>query len=130
MNENAWVADPRLPYSTRKVPARGEWIEEYVIPEHEKTAVLEMLYPFDPVPGLAETMFDVHEEKSFIVGDFRVVRESGMNMLVSPYYFASGGTVIDWMPPNFKPGGFLSRRIRGHSGSVLTFSHGPKARCG
>lgn len=128
MNEIAWAAEPRLPYETRKVPAREGWIEEYVIPEEDKAAVLETLYPFDPVPGLAETMFDLHEEKTFLVGDFRVVRRSGMNMLVSPYYPVSGGSVIDWMPPDFKMGGFLSRKIRGHSGSLMTFSHGPKAR--
>ena len=127
MNEKTWLADPRLPYSTRMVPADGDMIEEYIIPEQEKKVVLETLYPFDPVPELNETMFDLHEEKLFRVGDFRVVRESGMNMLVSPYYFSSGGSVIDWMPPYFKPGGFLSRKIRGSSESLMTFSHGPRA---
>jgi hypothetical protein len=33
----------------------------------------------------------------FIVKDFRVTWEHGMNYLVSPYYPESGGTVIDWM---------------------------------
>ena len=128
MREEAWPVEPNLPYPMRKVPARQGWIDEYIIPEEEKAAVLEKLYPFEPIPGLSQTMFDLHEEKPFLVGDFRVVRKSGMNMLVSPYYPLSGGSVIDWMPPDYKMGGFLSRKIRGHPGSLITISHGPKAR--
>jgi len=120
---------PRLSYPTCQVPEGAEMIEEYIIPDEEKAQVLEQLYPFDPVPALAETMFDLHEEKQFRVGDFRVLRGAAMDMLVSPYYFNSGGTVIDWMPPAFKPGGVLSRRIRGQSASLLTCSLGPRSGC-
>jgi len=28
------------------------------------------------------------------------VRDAGMNMLVSPFFERSGGTVIDWWPPD------------------------------
>jgi hypothetical protein len=120
---------PRLSYPTRLVPAGAEMIEEYIIPEAEKAQVLDDLYPFDPVPALTEMMYDLHEEKPFQVGDFRVIREAPMDMLVSPYYFNSGGTVIDWMPQDFKPGGVLSRRIRGHSASLLTVSLRPRPSC-
>jgi hypothetical protein len=120
---------PRLSYPTRLVPAGAEKIEEYIIPEGEKAQVLDDLYPFDPVPALTEMMYDLHEEKPFRVGDFRVLRGAAMDMLVSPYYFNSGGTVIDWMPPDFKPGGVLSRRIRGQSASLLTCSLGPRPIC-
>jgi hypothetical protein len=120
---------PRLSYPTRQVPAGTEMIEEYIIPEGEKVHVLEQLYPFDPVPELTEMMYDLHEEKQFRVGDFRVIRGAAMDMLMSPYYFNSGGTVIDWMPPDFKPGGILSRRIRGQSASLLTCSLGPRSSC-
>ena len=120
---------PRLSYPTRQVPAGAEMIEEYIIPDEEKAQVLEQLYPFDPVPALTEMMYDLHEEKQFRVGDFRVLRGAAMDMLVSPYYFNSGGTVIDWMPPAFKPGGVLSRRIRGQSASLLTCSLGPRSGC-
>jgi hypothetical protein len=121
--------DPRLSYPTRPVRAGAETIEEYVIPEEEKIQVFDNLYPFDPVPALNEMMYDLHEERQFRVGDFRVIRGETMDMLVSPYYFNSGGTVIDWMPPDFKPGGTLSRRIRGQSTSVLTCSLGPRPSC-
>ena len=122
-------SEPRLSYPTRPVPAGEDMIEEYIIPTEEKTRVLDLLYPFDPVPALTEMMYDLHEERQFRVGDFRVIRGAAMDMLVSPYYFNSGGTVIDWMPPDFKPGGILSRRIRGHSASVLTCSLGPRPSC-
>lgn len=39
-----------------------------------------------------------HEDKKFKVKEFCVTREGKMNMLVSPYYFKSGGTVRDWWP--------------------------------
>ena len=120
---------PRLTYPTRQVPAGAEMIEEYIIPDEEKVQVLDGLYPFDPVPALTETMYDLHEEKQFRVGDFRVLRGAAMDMLVSPYFFKSGGTVIDWMPQDFKPGETLSRQIRGHSASVVTFALGPRPSC-
>jgi hypothetical protein len=44
-----------------------------------------------------ETMFDLHESKPFMVGDFKVIREDNRNFLVSPYYAKSGGMVIDWI---------------------------------
>ena len=38
---------------------------------------------------------DIHEDKIFRVKEFCVTREGKTNNLVSPYYFKSGGTVID-----------------------------------
>ncbi len=120
---------PRLSYPRRRVQACEEKIEEYIIPDEEKSRVLDDLYPFEPVPALTDMMYDLHEEKQFRVGDFRVLRGAAMDMLVSPYFFNSGGTVIDWMPQDFKPGGVLSRRIRGQSASLLTSSLGPRPSC-
>lgn len=90
--------EPRLRFPTRNVQIGDEEIEEYIIPEDKKAEVLDTLYPFEPVPALDEVLFDIHENKKFIVRDFRVTREHGMNLLVSPYYYRSGGSVIDWMP--------------------------------
>ena len=39
----------------------------------------------------------MHAEKTFRVKDFMVAREGQMNFLVSPYYFESGGSAIDWV---------------------------------
>jgi hypothetical protein len=88
-----------LKYPTLKHHTRWPgmpWSEEYVVPPEDKAAVLQQLYPFTPIPDLNATMLDIHEEKEFTVRDFKVVRENGMNMLVSPYYYRSGGSVIDW----------------------------------
>jgi hypothetical protein len=73
-------------------------LEVYEIPEEQKGAVLEKLYPFRPIPGLESMMEDIHSEKTFRVKEFMVTREGGMNVLASPYYLESGGTVIDWIP--------------------------------
>jgi len=86
--------EPRLDYPTTKI--RG--IEVYSIPEKEKKAILEKLYPFEDIPDLNEEKYDLHSGKKFIVKDFMVTREDNMNWLVSPYYFEGGGSVIDWMP--------------------------------
>ena len=90
--------EERLPYDTQPMYfPNGIWVEEFIIPEEDKEIVLEQLYPFSPIPKLTDKMYDIHADKTFIVKDFRVTWEHGMNFLVSPYYPESGGTVIDWM---------------------------------
>ena len=41
---------------------------------------------------------DIHENRAFRVRDYKVVKDAQGLWLVSPYYFSSGGTVIDWVP--------------------------------
>ncbi len=76
------------------------WVisEEYIIPDDEKETVLKQHYPFEDMPGLEEELYDLHADKNFFVRDYKLVREHGCNLLVSPYYYESGGSVIDWMP--------------------------------
>lgn len=74
------------------------------IPEEKKGEVLKALYPFGPLPDLDDKRYDLHEGKTFRVRDFRVTWEHGQNFLVSSYYPSSGGTVIDWMPPEWENG--------------------------
>ena len=93
--------EPRLPFPTRPLEVQGGVVEEYIIPDEWKQAVLKQLYLFEPVPSLDEKRFDLHEGKLFTVREFRVTREDDHNWLVSPYYPSSGGTVIDWMPPEW-----------------------------
>ncbi len=95
----------RLPFKTRPLEALGRTVEEYMIPVAMRGTVLEVLYPFSPVPRLGEVRYDLHEGKLFQVRDFRVIRDMGMNWLVSPYYSSSGGMVIDWAPPDWAEGG-------------------------
>ncbi|MFQ6070381.1 MAG: hypothetical protein ACE5LC_07630 [Candidatus Aminicenantales bacterium] len=90
--------DPPLPFPLRTVQTARGPIKVYVIPEEKKGLVLEILYPFRPIPKLETMMEDIHAEKTFCVKEFMVTREGGMNVLASPYYLESGGSVIDWIP--------------------------------
>ncbi len=93
--------DERLPYPTQPMYfPDGSSVEEFIIPDEDKEIVLAQLYPFSPIPKLSDVLYDLHADKTFIVKDFRVTWEYGMNYLVSPYYPENGGTVIDWMDEN------------------------------
>lgn len=95
--------DEKLPYQT-KPPyfPNGTSVEEFIIPDEDRELILEQIYPFSPLPKLTDVMYDIHAEKTFVVKDFRVTWEHGMNYLVSPYYPESGGTVIDWWDENWE----------------------------
>lgn len=97
--------DERLPYQTRPMYfSNGASVEEFIIPDEDRELVLEQIYPFSPIPKLTDIMYDIHADKTFMVKDFRVTWEHGMNYLVSPYYPESGGTVIDWWDENWNDG--------------------------
>ena len=90
--------EERLPYPTQLMYfPDGTSVEEFIIPDEDREIVLEQLYPFSPVPKLTDELEDMHVNKKFIVKDFRVTWEHGVNYLVSPYYPEGGGTVIDWI---------------------------------
>ena len=92
------IHEKPLPYPTETlVDCRGESYESYQIPMSEKAKVLREYYPFTPVPKLDDVLFDIHENQSFTVKDYLVIREKGRNYLVSPYYPKSYGTVLDWV---------------------------------
>jgi hypothetical protein len=96
---SALQEQPRLPYPTvlRKFPGSARIkSEEYIIPPSDKGKVLKKMYPFRGVPKMSARLLDIEENKRFVVKDFKVVRELGRDWLVSPYYYLSGGTVIDW----------------------------------
>ena len=92
--------DEKLPYATQPLFfPDGTVVEEFIIPDEDRELVLKQLYPFIPVPNLTDRMIDIHVDREFLVKDFRVTWEYGMNYLVSPYYPEGGGTVIDWWDP-------------------------------
>jgi len=95
------MLEERLPYPTCPlIFPNGFTVEEFIIPEEDRELVLEQLYPFSPIPKLTDMMIDIHVDRKFMVKDFRVTWEHGMNYLVSPYYPEGGGTVIDWWDEN------------------------------
>ena len=94
------IHETPLPYPTEKlIDARGECYESYQIPMQDKEKILAEYYPFTPVPKMDEELLDIHENKTFTVRDFLIIREKGRNYLVSPYYPNSFGTVLDWVSP-------------------------------
>ena len=89
---------PELPFPLRVLEmAHGRPALEYVIPDEAREYVFRELYPFVDVPDLDEERFDLHEERLFCIRDYKVIREAGRNLLVSPYYAHSGGMVVDWI---------------------------------
>ena len=94
--------DDPLPFPLKILPSAGGGIRVYDIPDSAKEAVLRKLYIFQPVPSLDDEMEDIHAERRFRVRDFIVAREGEENVLASPYYPESGGTVIDWLPTGRK----------------------------
>ena len=90
---------PKLEFAThRRRKSDGVMVDVYDIPDSKKAEILAELYPFSPSPSLDDTLFDIHEVKTFKVSDFMVVREDNSNFAVSPYYLHSGGIILDWIP--------------------------------
>ena len=91
---------PPFPSEPRHGESGGEVIsEEFFIPESERQAYLDAYYPFEDPPKLDERKYDLHSGKFFFVRDYKLIRKDGMNYICSPYYYESGGTIIDWMEP-------------------------------
>lgn len=96
---------PPLPYKLvrHKTEYNGEVVMEdriYIIPDDKKQEVLEALWCFTPTPKLEDVFFDIHENKCFTLKDYRVIRWKGRNIIVSPYYLKSGGTILDFVSPD------------------------------
>ena len=90
----------RLDYPTEILKmSNGCEVEKYIIPEEDKEKVLNALYPFNDTPALDDERLDIHNNRTFKVRDYIVVREGDGNFLVSPYYAEAGGTVLDWIKP-------------------------------
>lgn len=89
---------PKLEFATRRRrKSDGVMVDVYDIPDSNKEELLEEFYPFGQSPSMDDTLFDLHEGRSFKVSDFLVVREDNSNFAVSPYYLHSGGTILDWI---------------------------------
>lgn len=90
---------PLLPYKLKPLRlAYGEDTQVYDIPKDKREEVFESLYFFQNRPNMEDTIYDIHEQKFFTASEYRVIRERGRNILVSPYYASTGGTIIDWIP--------------------------------
>ena len=91
---------PELPYPLKEVECADGTVQRiYEILDGDKAKVLADLYPMTDAPSIDDTLYDIHERKEFKVRDFLVIRWCEGNLLASPYFPQSGGSVLDWMPP-------------------------------
>ena len=54
---------------------------EYLIPDGQKEKILKKLYPFGSPPAMTQTLMDIHEHKTFVVKDFKVVQQGDYVLL-------------------------------------------------
>lgn len=87
----------KLPFPLREVKSE-EYVTEYVydIPDVKKREVLQQIWPFTNPPSIDDVLFDIHEQNYFKMRDYIVIRFDECNMIASPYYFKSGGTIFDF----------------------------------
>lgn len=106
-------AEP-LPFSLKELKmAYGPAEEVYDIPKDDKPAALRDAWPFAcACPSMEDELFDLHEEKCFKFRDAQIIRYSGRNMMVSPYYASTGGMAVDFVPKNQMGGDTVVMDVR------------------
>lgn len=87
-----------LPYPSQPLKTLFGLTTEYLIPEGQKEKVLKKLFPFGNPPPLSAVYMDIHSNKEFRIGDFKVVGQNGYVMPVSPFFAEDGASVVDWQP--------------------------------
>ena len=92
--------NPELPYQLNDIKCADGTVQQvYDIPAADKAKVFADLYPFADGLTIENEVFDLHERRLFKVCEFLVIRWGGANLLVSPYFQYTGGTLVDWMMP-------------------------------
>lgn len=97
-------APKTLPFPTQSISTLYGDTVEYLIPAGQKEKILKKLYPFGEPPAMTQTLMDIHENRAFVVKDFKVVQQGDYVLLASPYFASSGGSVVDWEPLNSEGG--------------------------
>ncbi|MGN0878614.1 MAG: hypothetical protein ACI4WT_04070 [Oligosphaeraceae bacterium] len=91
---------PELPYPLKEVGCADGTVQRiYEIPDEDKAKVLADLYPMTDAPSIDDTLYDIHERKTFKVRDFIVIRWCEGNLLASPFFPRTGGMLVDWITP-------------------------------
>lgn len=87
----------KLPFPIKAVISEEYAVEfVYDIPDVKKREVLQQIWPFTNPPSIDDVLFDIHEQNYFKMRDYIVIRFDECNMIASPYYFKSGGTIFDF----------------------------------
>ena len=85
-----------LPYElVRHVDDEYEDELLYLIPDDDKERVFKKLWPFVGMPKMDTVLLDIHSEQLVMLKHCSVIRWNKRNIIVSPHYFTSGGTVLD-----------------------------------
>ena len=76
-------------------------MKEVIIADKQK--YLEEEYPFDDTPQLSDRKYCLHCGEIITVGDYKVlIDEDDEEFICCPNAPECSGTIIDWMPPDFK----------------------------
>ena len=73
--------------------------QEYEIPAKDLEKTLKLVCPFDMNFSPEAEFVDIHESKLVKAKDLRIIICHGVNMIISPYYAHSGGTLVDLVDP-------------------------------
>lgn len=69
----------------------------------DKQEYLNQHYPFTDIPNMADKKRCLHCYKIFTVKDYKVYKgENGFEYICCPHSPDCNGTIIDWMPPNWR----------------------------
>lgn len=71
----------------------------YVVPPSKVYDEVVKSWPFIPAPKRGQVFHDLHSNRSVKVEECRIIRFNGRNIVVSPHYAESGGTVADLVDP-------------------------------
>lgn len=88
----------QLPWPLKTIELGNGCHEQvYDIPEDKMYDAVVQCWPFtdDSIPPRGGELFDIHEHKRVVIDKCLILRFKERNIVVSPYYAKSGGTVID-----------------------------------
>ena len=67
----------------------------YIIPDDQKEEVFKKIWAFEGMPKMDDVLLDIHAEEFVKLKECFVIRWNKRNIIVSPHYFSTGGTLID-----------------------------------
>ena len=88
----------KLKFKLKLIDSRGD--AEYQIPAEELGKTLKMISPFDMDFSPDREYLDIHSAKIVKAKDLKIIRSHEINIIVSPFYAESGGTLVDLIDPD------------------------------
>ena len=100
----------RLDFKLVKLGPGTEYV--YEIPSDLKENILNLVCPLAMNFAPGTEYRDIHEDKIVKAEDLMVIRTHDINIIVSPYYLESGGTLVDLVDPISDGEAGYSRNLR------------------